>query len=107
MSIREITVDDLDQALAAGARLIDVREANEYDEAHVPGAVLVALSTLPDHIDAFVGDEPPLLICRSGARSMRACEYLAQHGIQAVNVYGGTIAWLSSGRFTVSGPNPT
>ncbi|MEX0848119.1 MAG: rhodanese-like domain-containing protein [Ilumatobacteraceae bacterium] len=108
MSIREVTVDELEVALAsAGGRVIDVREEHEYTEGHVPGAVLIALSTVAEHVDAFRSDPAPYVICRSGARSMQACQHLADQGIEAVNVAGGTMAWMMSGRAVVSGDQPS
>jgi len=106
MSIREITVAELESLLATGARLVDVRETDEYESGHVPGAVHVALGTVPDHVDAFRGDGPAYVVCRSGARSMRACEFLAQQGIDAVNVAGGTLDWVAGGRSVVTGSTP-
>ena len=106
MTIREVTVDELEQALATGARVVDVREPVEYTEAHVPGAVLIALGTVPQNLDAFKGDDPVYIICRSGGRSMRACEFLADQGVEAVNVAGGMIAWATSGRAVVGGDLP-
>lgn len=105
MSIPEIDVATLAQALENGsARLIDVREPDEYATVHVPGAELVPLGTVPEHLDRFAGDGPIYVICRSGARSMRACEYVAHHtGAEVVNVAGGTNAWVESGRPTASG----
>jgi rhodanese-related sulfurtransferase len=103
MAIPEITVDALAERLAEGSRLIDVREPDEYEAAHVPGARLVPLATVPDQLDAFRSDGPTYVICRSGARSMRACEYVASHGIDVVNVEGGTTAWLLSGREHATG----
>jgi rhodanese-related sulfurtransferase len=47
------------------------------------------------------------VICKSGGRSMRACEFLHQHGVAAVNVAGGTMAWQMSGRPVVAGNTPT
>jgi rhodanese-related sulfurtransferase len=96
--IPEIDVEELATRLAAGARLFDVREVVEYEAARVPGALLVPLGEVPDRVEEFRGDGPALVICRSGARSMRACEFLVQHGIDAVNVAGGTLAWIDSGR---------
>ncbi len=103
MAIAEITVDELADRLAAGARLIDVREPNEYDEVRVPGAVLVPLGTVPDQVDAFRGDGPTYVICRSGGRSLQACEFVSEHGVDVVNVAGGTMAWVMSGRDTATG----
>lgn len=104
--IAEIDVDELARRLDAGATLLDVREVDEYREAHVPGAVLLPLSELPDRIEdvpAAGGGSPLLVICRSGGRSMRAAELLATAGIEAVNVAGGTTAWMSSGRDVIIG----
>jgi rhodanese-related sulfurtransferase len=107
MSIPEIDVDALADALAGGARLVDVRETHEYTDGHVPGAVLVPLGVVADHVDAFRGDGPTYVICRSGARSMRAAEFVAQHGVDVVNVAGGTLAWIDSGREVVTGDQPS
>ena len=107
MSIHEITAAELEELLAAGVRLIDVRETDEYTAGHVPGAVHVALGTVSQHVDAFRGDGPAYVICRSGARSMRACEHLAQEGVEAVNIAGGTLDWVAGGRPVVTGAEPT
>jgi rhodanese-related sulfurtransferase len=98
MSIQEIRVDELANLLDSGAVLIDVREPHEFDEARVPGAQLIPLATVPDRLEEFASAGPTYVICRSGARSMRACEYVAAHGREAVNVAGGTLAWIESGR---------
>jgi rhodanese-related sulfurtransferase len=106
MSISEIGVAELESAMAGGVRLFDVRETNEYEEAHVPGAVHIALGTVPDHVDAFRGEGPAYVICRSGARSMRACEFLDQRGLEVVNIAGGTLDWVAGGRSVVAGSSP-
>lgn len=98
MSIQEISVDELAELLERGAPLVDVREPDEYAAGRVPGGVLVPLATVPEHLDEFRADGPTYVICRSGARSMRACEFLAAQGREAVNVAGGTLAWITSGR---------
>lgn len=107
MTIPEIDVDELAARLEAGAVLFDVREPDEYTEAHVGGAVLVPLATVPDSIERFRVDGPVHVICRSGARSARAVEFLQAQGIDAVNVAGGTLAWLSSGRPHATGSDPS
>lgn len=103
MAIEEIDVDELERAVAAGALVVDVREEHEYVQGHVPGAVLVPLGTVPDHVDAFRSDGTTYVVCRTGARSMRACEFLADRGIAVANVAGGTMAWVASGRDVVTG----
>lgn len=104
MTVPEISVDELAPLLESGARLVDVREPDEYEAARVPGGVLVPLATVPDQVDAFRSEGTTYVICRSGARSMRACEYLAEQGLDVANVAGGTLAWIESGRDVVAGP---
>ncbi len=107
MSIAEITVEEVAARLSDGAVLFDVREVDEYIEAHAPGAVLIPLSELTERVDEFPTDGDLLIICRSGARSMRACEFLAEREVQATNVAGGTAAWIRSGFEVVTGNSPT
>lgn len=98
MSVREITIDYLKAAIEAGARVIDVREPDEYASAHVPSAMLVPLGTVPDNVDKFRSDVDVFVVCHSGGRSMRACEYLHDQGItNVVNVVGGTSGWMALG----------
>jgi len=107
MTIREIDVDELERAIATGARVVDVREDDEYVAGHVPGALHVPLGTVPERVEEFRGDGPTYVICKSGGRSMRACEQVAAHGVEAVNVAGGTTAWVMSGRDVVVGDRPS
>jgi len=97
VSVFEIDVDELQGHHAAGAVIIDVRELHEYEEAHVPGVVLIPLGEVADRVDDFRHPGPVYLICRSGARSRRAAEYLETQGIEAINVAGGTRAWIDAG----------
>lgn len=102
----EIDIDELATRLEAGAVVVDVREADEYEEAHVAGALLVPLSELADRVDDVPADVPVLVICKSGGRSARACEFLAPLGRDVTNVAGGTMAWIQSGRPVVAGSEP-
>ena len=102
--IPEIDVEELADRLPGGPVLIDVRETDEYVESHVPGAILVPLSGLPDRLGDIPTGEPLLLICKSGGRSMRAAEFLAGRGYDVTNVAGGTMAWIESGREIATGP---
>ena len=74
----------------------------------MPGAVLVPLDQVPARAGDLPADTEILVICRTGARSHRAAEYLIdQHHMVAVNVAGGTLAWIESGRDIVVGSEPT
>ncbi len=94
----EIDVEELADRLVAGAVLVDVRRLDEHDEAHLPHAIHIPLDQLPDRLDEIPAADEVLVICRSGARSAAACEFLAGGGRGAVNVAGGMLAWIDSGR---------
>jgi rhodanese-related sulfurtransferase len=100
VAIGEINVEDL-AALGEGVRLVDVREPNEWAAGHVPWAVHLPLGQVPDGLDVFDGS-PTYVICRSGGRSARACEFAEGHGLHAVNVVGGMLAWVEAGLATAS-----
>jgi rhodanese-related sulfurtransferase/molybdopterin-guanine dinucleotide biosynthesis protein A len=97
----EITVGEL-QALGDAVRVIDVRELDEWEQGHIPWAVHVPLGTVPEHLERFDG-VPTYVVCRSGGRSGRACEFAADHGVETVNVVGGMLAWADAGFATDGG----
>src|SRR4051812_31601232 len=101
--IPEIDVDELADRMSGGVVVVDVREPDEYQAGHVPGAVLVPLSDLAERVDDVPAGQPVVVICKSGGRSMRACEYLTNFGRDVTNVAGGTLAWVRSGRDVVEG----
>ena len=94
----EVDLDGLVTALEAGALLVDVREPAEYADAHVAGAVLIPLHEIPARADTLPRDRQVVVICAVGARSAQAVDYLRQLGVDAVNVAGGTRAWVMAGR---------
>lgn len=107
MSVREITIDELKTAINNGAQVIDVRESDEYNAGHVPMAQLIPLGTVPDHLEAFRSDAEVYVVCHSGGRSMRACEFLHDQGItNVVNVIGGTSGWMALGNPVTIGKQP-
>ena len=59
--VTEIGLHDLEQALEAGALLLDVRESDEYAEGHIPGAQLLPLSVLPVCLHELPRDRPVLV----------------------------------------------
>jgi rhodanese-related sulfurtransferase len=107
VTVPEIDVEELATRLDAGAVLVDVRRPDEYEDGHVPTARLVPLDEVPDRLDAFASEGDVLVICRTGSRSRAACEFLIDEGVPAVNVAGGTLAWLASGRDVIGGPLPS
>ncbi|MGF7124528.1 rhodanese-like domain-containing protein [Rhodococcus sp. TAF43] len=101
--MREIDVTELESVLASGAPLVDVREADEFAGGHVPGAVSIPLSEFVARVDEVPADATVYMICAVGGRSGQAAEYLVARGVDAVNVAGGTMAWMQSGRAVDAG----
>lgn len=95
--IPQISIDHLRTDLEEGVPLIDVRQPDEYAEAHVPGAVLVSMVEVPERLGAIPADRPIDIICRSGARSQSVAEFLLGQGYLPRNVAGGTDAWINAG----------
>lgn len=84
----------------AAYRVVDVRQPEEYvgELGHIEGAELVPLGTLMDECEDWDHAQPLLLVCRSGARSHRACLALQDEGFEHVtNMVGGMIAWNRAG----------
>ena len=106
-TVPEIDVSELARLHAAGVRLVDVREPDEYEGAHVPGAELIPLATVPERVDEVAGAEGPVyVICAAGGRSRRAAEFYLTQGIDAVNIAGGTRAWIEADQPTNAGMEP-
>jgi len=79
--------------------LLDVREPEEFAHAHVPEAVNLPQSELASRLEEIPNDRPVVTICRSGARSLRAAQFLKQAGIkQVASARGGTEAWHEAGK---------
>lgn len=101
--VREITTDQVAAALEAGACVVDVRESDEYAAGHVPGALSIPMGRLPSRLGELDRSSPVHLICASGNRSSAMVDVLVAQGFDAVNVIGGTGAWVRSGRPVVGG----
>lgn len=104
MDVPEIDVNELASRRAGGAPLIDVREDDEYAEARVPGAQHIPLGEVAERVDEVSSEGTVYVICARGGRSAKAVEHYRSVGIDAVNVAGGTLAWIDAGLPTDSGP---
>ncbi|MDO9494692.1 MAG: rhodanese-like domain-containing protein [Nocardioides sp.] len=101
--MREIDIDQIASALQDDACVVDVREIGEYVAGHVPGAVNIPMGRLMSRLDELDRGAPVYLICASGNRSGAMADVLVAQGFDAVNVVGGTGAWVRSGRPVVAG----
>ena len=102
-SIKELSVNEVYENITSdpgSTHFIDVRSDEEYAEAHAKGAALCPLQNInPENMSNLnlPSDKTIYVICRSGKRSMSACEILHSQGFEKlVNVAGGTLAWLEA-----------
>jgi rhodanese-related sulfurtransferase len=96
--MRETTIDQLAAALDQGASVVDVREPAEFREGHVPGATNISMGQLTARLGEIERNRPLHVVCASGNRSRAMADVLTANGFEAINVAGGTSAWVRSGR---------
>ena len=93
----EVTVQEMKKALddpKLGIRVIDVREPDEYQIAHIDGVPLFPLSTLPQKFTELEANQTLYIHCKSGIRSLKALKFLREQGFKYVkSVKGGISAW--------------
>ncbi len=105
--VPEVDLEAFEAAWREGAAVLDVRNLDEYEEKHVPGAVLVPLPELGEHLDEVPDGRPLYVICARGSRSRTAAQaMLLQLGWPVVNVTDGTEGWAASGRPLAAGADP-
>ena len=73
--------------------VLDVREVEEFETLHLEGAQNLPLSQLADTYDQLDKDLLYYVICKSGVRSARACQFLAEQGYDVINVQGGMMTF--------------
>jgi sulfur-carrier protein adenylyltransferase/sulfurtransferase len=97
--VRRLTVAALNELLQRGERplLVDVREDAEFAAGHLQGALHIPLGQLPQRLAEIDPQADPVFICRSGGRSMAACQIALRANIRSpANLEGGMLAWASS-----------
>jgi molybdopterin/thiamine biosynthesis adenylyltransferase/molybdopterin synthase catalytic subunit/rhodanese-related sulfurtransferase len=89
----EVSFSDLAPAVAAGFRIVDVREADEVNEQPIPApSIHIPLATLLASHDTLDRHERYLVVCARGGRSRAATEHLREHGFKAFSLKGGVAA---------------
>ena len=92
--MKEITFNDFYQLYQKESlSVLDVREVEEFETLHLEGARNLPLSQLADTYEQLDKTHPYYVICKSGIRSARACQFLTEQGYEVVNVQGGMDAF--------------
>jgi rhodanese-related sulfurtransferase len=88
------------------ALVLDVREANEFETAHIINALHISLGSLANNLAKLdkYRQQPIIVGCASGNRSSHACRILKKNDFEKVyNLKGGMLAWQSAGLPTAKG----
>ena len=92
-----ITAEEAKQIMDSeeGYIILDVRTQEEYDEGHIPGAILIPNTEIKVRAVEELTDKDQLILvyCRSGRRSKLAAEILVELGYPNIKEFGGIIDW--------------
>ena len=106
MSFKSISVADAAQSIKNGVLVIDVREQNEYDQAHIENSVLVPLSTVSaEKINEINPQNKTILIhCQAGKRAKVAANIIVSQGYdgEILELDEGISAWIEFGQKIIS-----
>ncbi len=101
----EVSVAEAVKLRDAGAFVLDVRQPEEWEQAHIQGATLIPLGELQARSNEVPKDTKVLVVCRSGNRSQQGRQILLAAGFTTVtSMSGGVTQWQSEGNPVVSGP---
>ena len=82
--------------------LLDVREDDEWQRGHAPGAQHIPMGDIPARLAEIDTSAQLFVVCHAGGRSQRVAQYLARNGYAPTNVAGGMLAWAGAGRPVVT-----
>ena len=92
-----ITAEEAKQIMDSeeGYIILDVRTQEEYDQGHIPGAIVISHEEIEEKAEEVLTDKDQLILvyCRSGRRSKIAAEALVELGYTNIKEFGGIIDW--------------
>ena len=92
-----ITAEEAKQIMDSedGYIILDARTQAEYDEGHIPGAIVISYEEIAEKAEEMLTDKDQLILvyCRSGRRSKIAAEALVELGYTNIREFGGIIDW--------------
>lgn len=92
-----ITAEEAKQIMDTeeGYIILDARTQEEYDEGHIPGAIVISHEEITEKAEEVLTDKDQLILvyCRSGRRSKLAAEALVELGYTNIKEFGGIIDW--------------
>jgi rhodanese-related sulfurtransferase len=102
VEVPQAQIADVPSYFDGSVILLDVREDDEWQRGHAPGAQHIPMGQVPSRINEIDADAMLFVVCHLGGRSQRVAQYLARNGYAPVNVSGGMQAWAGAGRPVVT-----
>lgn len=93
--MKQMTAKEVEALLNDGKQIniIDVREVDEVAAGKILGAVNIPLGLVEFRMHELDKSKEYIMVCRSGARSGRATQFLESYGFDVINMSGGMLAW--------------
>ncbi|WP_226529743.1 rhodanese-like domain-containing protein [Metabacillus niabensis] len=93
--MKQFTAKEVENMLTQGQNLniIDVREVEEVEDGKIHGAIHIPLGLLEFRMNELDKSKEYIMVCRSGGRSGRACQFLESYGFNVINMTGGMLDW--------------
>jgi glyoxylase-like metal-dependent hydrolase (beta-lactamase superfamily II)/rhodanese-related sulfurtransferase len=99
-----VTSDEAARCIRNGdVRVLDVREPWEFIAGHIVGAISIPQADIGTQLHVLPRDEELLVVCQSGARSLKTASFLKAQGYHVANLDGGTLGWIQAGYPVASG----
>lgn len=100
--VAQAEIGEVPSTFEGRAVLLDVREDDEWQRGHAPGAQHIPMGQIPARLSEIDPTADLFVVCQAGGRSQRVARYLAGNGYAPVNVVGGMLAWAGAGRPVVT-----
>jgi rhodanese-related sulfurtransferase len=105
--VAQAQIADVPSTFDGSVVLLDVREDDEWQRGHAPGAQHIPMGQVPSRLNEIDAGAKLFVVCQAGGRSQRVAQYLARNGYSSVNVSGGMLAWAGAGRPVVTDDGAT
>ena len=110
--VQEVPLDQADEAIRTADVLIDVREADEYQAGHIPGAIHASRGVLEFRLSSTpelsARDLKVVLYCKTSGRAALAARAMHDMGyLQVQSIAGGVDAWVAAGKPVAAPASPT
>jgi rhodanese-related sulfurtransferase len=107
VEVAQAQIVDVPSTFDGSVVLLDVREDDEWQRGHAPGALHIPMGEVPSRIGEISPDATLFVVCQVGGRSQRVAQYVARNGYTPANVAGGMLAWAAAGRPVITDEGAT